>query len=99
MEVLHFALNPGGYLMLGASESIDGAGDLFSVVDKEHRIYQGRASRRALSSRSRRRDRHATRKAAGSAARAGFATTQRSHLRTTAPALAGALRATLDRRQ
>jgi two-component system CheB/CheR fusion protein len=43
MDVLHFALNPGGYLMLGASESVDGAGDLFSVVDKEHRIYQGRA--------------------------------------------------------
>ena len=43
MEVLHFALNPGGYLMLGASESVDGAGDLFSVMDKEHRIYQGRA--------------------------------------------------------
>jgi two-component system, chemotaxis family, CheB/CheR fusion protein len=43
MDVLHFALNPGGYLMLGNSESIDGAGDLFSVVDKEHRIYQGRA--------------------------------------------------------
>jgi len=43
MEVLHFALNPGGYLMLGASESVDGASDLFSVVDKEHRIYQGRA--------------------------------------------------------
>ena len=43
MDVLHFALNPGGYLMLGASESIDGAVDLYSVVDKEHRIYQGRA--------------------------------------------------------
>jgi len=43
MEVLHFALNPGGYLMLGASESVEGAGDLFSVMDKEHRIYQGRA--------------------------------------------------------
>ena len=43
MDVLHFALNPGGYLMLGNSESVDGAGDLFSVVDKEHRIYQGRA--------------------------------------------------------
>jgi two-component system CheB/CheR fusion protein len=43
MDVLHFALNPGGYLMLGSSESVDGAVDLFSVVDKEHRIYQGRA--------------------------------------------------------
>jgi two-component system, chemotaxis family, CheB/CheR fusion protein len=43
LDVLHFALNPGGYLMLGSSESVDGAGDLFSVVDKEHRIYRGRA--------------------------------------------------------
>jgi two-component system CheB/CheR fusion protein len=42
MDVLHFALNAGGYLMLGTSESIDNAGDLFSIVDKEHRIYQGR---------------------------------------------------------
>src|SRR5829696_646611 len=46
MDVMHFALNPGGYLMLGSSESIDGAGDLFSVVDKEQRIYQGRAVER-----------------------------------------------------
>lgn len=43
MDVLHFALNAGGYLMLGNSESVDGSPDLFSVVDKEHRIYQGRA--------------------------------------------------------
>ena len=43
MDVLHFALNPGGYLMLGASESVDGADHLYSVVNKEHRIYQGRA--------------------------------------------------------
>ena len=48
MDVLHFALNPGGYLMLGASESVDGAVDLYSVVDKEHRIYQGRASESRL---------------------------------------------------
>ena len=43
MDVLHFALNAGGYMMLGGSESVDGSGDLFSVVNKEHRIYQGRA--------------------------------------------------------
>src|ERR1044072_1913801 len=42
MDVLHFAVNPAGYLMLGGSESIDGAGDLFSNVSKEHRIYQAR---------------------------------------------------------
>ena len=42
IEVMHFALNPGGYMFLGASESIEGSLDLFSVVDKEHHIYQGR---------------------------------------------------------
>ena len=43
MEVLHFALNPGGYLMLGNSESVDGTSDRFSTVNKEQRIFQGRA--------------------------------------------------------
>ncbi|HEX8853210.1 MAG TPA: chemotaxis protein CheB, partial [Pyrinomonadaceae bacterium] len=43
MDVLHFALNPGGFLMLGTSESTDGASDLYVPVDKEHRLYQGRA--------------------------------------------------------
>lgn len=43
MEVLHFSLNPGGYLMVGNSETVDGVSDLFSTVDKDHRIYQGRA--------------------------------------------------------
>jgi len=43
MDALHFALKPGGHLMLGASETVDGAADLFTVVDKARRIYQGRA--------------------------------------------------------
>ena len=43
MDVLHFALNPDGYLMLGNSESVDGASDIFSAVDKEHRIFQRRS--------------------------------------------------------
>jgi two-component system CheB/CheR fusion protein len=42
LEVMHFALNPTGYLFLGVSESIEGSIDLFSTVDKEHHIYQGR---------------------------------------------------------
>ncbi|HET6889777.1 MAG TPA: chemotaxis protein CheB, partial [Pyrinomonadaceae bacterium] len=42
LEVLHFALNPSGYLFLGASESIDGAGDLFSAIDREHHIFRSR---------------------------------------------------------
>jgi PAS domain S-box-containing protein len=42
MQVFHFALNPGGYLFLGTSESIEGAGDLFVTADKEHHLFQSR---------------------------------------------------------
>ncbi len=42
MRIMHFALNPGGFLFLGTSESVDGAGDLFVTVDKEAHVYQGR---------------------------------------------------------
>jgi two-component system CheB/CheR fusion protein len=42
MQVMHFALNPGGFLFLGTSESVDGAGDLFVTVDNEAHVYQGR---------------------------------------------------------
>ena len=41
-EVFHYALQPGGYLFLGNSETADSAGDLFQTVDKKHRIYQAR---------------------------------------------------------
>lgn len=49
-EVAHFALNPGGFLFLGSSESIDGAAHLFAEVDKSARIFQSRAGvpRRAV---------------------------------------------------
>src|SRR5215813_12696074 len=42
LEVLHFALNPTGYLFLGASESIEGAADLFATVDKTSHIFRSR---------------------------------------------------------
>jgi two-component system CheB/CheR fusion protein len=42
METFHFALNPGAFLFLGSSESIDGSGDLYAPVNKELRIYQSR---------------------------------------------------------
>jgi len=50
MDLMHFALNPGGYLFLGSSESVDGASDLFMSVDKEAHIFQSRpvGSRLAL---------------------------------------------------
>ena len=49
METFHFALNPGGYLFLGSSESIDGSSDLYLTVSKRHNVFQSRqASRRAV---------------------------------------------------
>jgi two-component system CheB/CheR fusion protein len=42
METLHFALNPGGYLFLGTSESVDGANDLYAMVSREQHIFQSR---------------------------------------------------------
>jgi two-component system CheB/CheR fusion protein len=44
MQLFHFALNPGGFLFLGGSESIDGSTDLFLPVDKEAHIYQSRST-------------------------------------------------------
>ena len=43
-DVMHFALNPGGYLFLGTSESLEGGGDLFVAVDKEAHIFQSRGA-------------------------------------------------------
>ena len=39
MRVLHHALASNGYLMLGTSESIGEAADLFSLVDRKNKIY------------------------------------------------------------
>ena len=42
LETFHFALKPGGFLFLGTSESIDGAGDIYAPFDREDRIFQSR---------------------------------------------------------
>ncbi|MGI4832150.1 MAG: CheR family methyltransferase [Janthinobacterium lividum] len=42
MEAFHFALKPGGFLLLGSSESVDGASDLYATVSRENRLYQAR---------------------------------------------------------
>lgn len=42
--VFHYALKPGGYLYLGASESIGGFTDLFEPLDKKHKIYTRKAA-------------------------------------------------------
>lgn len=41
-DIFHYALNPEGYLFLGTSESAEQLPDLFSVVNKNHRIYQAK---------------------------------------------------------
>ncbi len=42
--MFHYALYPNGYLFLGSSESADSVEDLFSVVDKKHRILRAKAA-------------------------------------------------------
>jgi two-component system CheB/CheR fusion protein len=39
MPVFHYALRPHGFLMLGNSETVGPAGDLFSLMNKKHKIY------------------------------------------------------------
>ncbi|MCA1636902.1 MAG: PAS domain S-box protein [Acidobacteria bacterium] len=42
IKTFHFALNPGKFLFLGTSESIEGSINLFASVSKEQHIYQSR---------------------------------------------------------
>lgn len=44
LSAFHYALKPGGFLLLGASESIGGFTELFEPVDKKHRIYARKAA-------------------------------------------------------
>ena len=39
IPILHYALKPSGFLVLGSSESLSAFPDLFSIVDKKHKIY------------------------------------------------------------
>src|SRR5437016_3987697 len=39
IPVLHYALKPTGFLKLGSSESVGRSTNLFSVLDKKHKIY------------------------------------------------------------
>jgi two-component system CheB/CheR fusion protein len=49
MSIFHYSLRPNGYLLLGSSETIGSFGDLFSVVDRKHKIYRKRAAASRLS--------------------------------------------------
>jgi two-component system CheB/CheR fusion protein len=40
IPIFHYALKPGGYLFLGSSESIGQHSDLFTAIDKKHRLFQ-----------------------------------------------------------
>jgi two-component system, chemotaxis family, CheB/CheR fusion protein len=42
IQTIHFGLNPGGFLFIGSSESIDSSPELFVQVSKEHYVYQSR---------------------------------------------------------
>ena len=46
MTVLHYALNPHGFLVLGRSESISGFSELFTTVGRKHKIYSKKSSRK-----------------------------------------------------
>ena len=42
-SIFHYALKPGGFLFLGASESIGPSTDFFEPIDKKHKIFVKRA--------------------------------------------------------
>jgi two-component system, chemotaxis family, CheB/CheR fusion protein len=46
LGTFHFALQPGGLLFLGSSESVEDGSGLFGVLEKKHRIYRQRPTPR-----------------------------------------------------
>jgi two-component system CheB/CheR fusion protein len=44
LPVFHYALKPGGFLVLGASESVAGFTELFEPLDRKHKVYARRAA-------------------------------------------------------
>jgi two-component system, chemotaxis family, CheB/CheR fusion protein len=42
LPVFHFALNPGGFLVLGQAETVGSFGDLFELTNGAHKIYRRR---------------------------------------------------------
>ena len=49
MKVFHYALKPSGWLMLGSSETIGGAADLFSLKDRKYKLYSRKSGTAAAS--------------------------------------------------
>ncbi len=48
VPIFHYALNPGGFLMLGSSETIGGFPELFAQADTKNRIYSKKVTRTRL---------------------------------------------------
>jgi two-component system CheB/CheR fusion protein len=48
MDLFHYALKPAGFLMLGAIETVGGFSELFTLADKQHKIYSKRPAYRKL---------------------------------------------------
>jgi two-component system, chemotaxis family, CheB/CheR fusion protein len=46
LDNFHYALRPGGHLVLGGSETVGASSLLFEAVDKKHRIYSRKATTR-----------------------------------------------------
>ncbi len=42
LPLFHYALNPGGFLFLGTSETVGDFGELYAVLDRDAKIYQRR---------------------------------------------------------
>ncbi|RKH17979.1 PAS domain-containing protein [Corallococcus sp. CA047B] len=40
LPVFHYGLRPGGFLMLGTSETVGASADLFALVDKRNKLYR-----------------------------------------------------------
>ncbi|HEY9761068.1 MAG TPA: chemotaxis protein CheB [Trichocoleus sp.] len=49
LPIFHYGLRPTGYLILGTSETTGEAADLFTLVDKKHKIYAARLAPARLS--------------------------------------------------
>ncbi|MCE9575414.1 MAG: PAS domain-containing protein, partial [Deltaproteobacteria bacterium] len=52
LPLFHYALRPGGVLVLGAAETVSGAPDLFDTIDAMRRVYQRREQAHRLSLRA-----------------------------------------------
>ncbi len=45
IPIFHYALKPGGFLVLGTSETVGGFADLFSLTERRHKIYVKKVTR------------------------------------------------------